>query len=52
MRWTRITRGTTNVFADLGNPDAAEWQTRTRQSLAVNEMLKAPTNWHSLDELK
>ena len=25
---TRITRGTTNVFADLGYPDAAERQTK------------------------
>jgi hypothetical protein len=26
-----ITRGTTNVFADLGYPDAAERQTKTRR---------------------
>ena len=38
---TRITRGTTNVFADLGYPDAAERQTKTRLALAVNELLKA-----------
>ena len=38
---TRITRGTTNVFADLGYPDAAERQTKTGQALAVNELLKA-----------
>jgi predicted XRE-type DNA-binding protein len=36
-----ITRGTTNVFADLGYPDAAERQTKTRLALAVNELLKA-----------
>lgn len=36
-----ITRGTTNVFADLGFPDAAERQTKTRLALAVNELLKA-----------
>jgi predicted XRE-type DNA-binding protein len=38
---TDITRGTTNVFADLGLPDAAERQTKTRLALAVNELLKA-----------
>lgn len=38
---TKITRGTTNVFADLGYPDAAERQTKTRLALAVNELLKA-----------
>ena len=38
---TRITRGTTNVFADLGYADAAERQTKTRLALAVNELLKA-----------
>ncbi len=38
---TRITRGTSNVFADLGYPDAAERQTKTRLALAVNELLKA-----------
>ena len=37
---TRITRGTTNVFADLGYPDAAERQTKTRLALAVNEPLQ------------
>ena len=35
-----ITRGTTNVFADLGYEDAAERQTKTRLALAVNEILK------------
>ena len=38
---TRITRGTTNVFADLGYADAAERQIKTRLALAVNELLKA-----------
>jgi len=38
---TRITRGTSNVFADLGYADAAERQTKTRLALAVNELLKA-----------
>ena len=31
-----ITRGTTNVFADLGYADAAERQIKTRLALAVN----------------
>jgi predicted XRE-type DNA-binding protein len=35
-----ITRGTSNVFADLGYPDAAERQTKTRLAFAVNELLK------------
>lgn len=38
---TRITRGTTNVFADLGYPDAAERQSKTRLALAVNDLLGA-----------
>ncbi len=36
-----ITRGTGNVFTDLGYPDAAERQTKTRLALAVNELLKS-----------
>ena len=35
-----ITRGTSNVFADLGYSDAAERQIKTRLALAVNELLK------------
>jgi predicted XRE-type DNA-binding protein len=38
---SRITRGTTNVFDDLGFPDAVELQTKTRLALAVNELLQA-----------
>ena len=38
---SKITRGTTNVFADLGYPDAGERQTKTRLALAVNELLKS-----------
>ena len=38
---TKITRGTTNVFADLGYADASERQIKTRLALAVNELLKA-----------
>ena len=36
-----ITRGTTNVFADLGLPDATERQTKTRLALAINDLLKS-----------
>ena len=32
---TRITRGTTKVFADLDFPDALELQTKTRLALSV-----------------
>lgn len=43
---SKITRGTTNVFADLGYPDAPERQTKTRLALAVNELLKGrKLNW-------
>jgi len=35
-----ITEGTGNVFADLGLPDAAERQTKTRLAMAVNALLK------------
>lgn len=36
----KITRGSTNVFDDLGYTDAAERQTKTRLALAVNDLLK------------
>jgi predicted XRE-type DNA-binding protein len=34
-----ITRGTGNVFADLGYPDAAERQTKLRLAHAINEVI-------------
>jgi predicted XRE-type DNA-binding protein len=36
---TRITRGTGNVFADLGFPDAAERQAKLRLAYALNQLL-------------
>lgn len=36
-----ITRGTGNVFADLGFPDAEERQTKLRLAYALNEIMKA-----------
>jgi predicted XRE-type DNA-binding protein len=36
-----IARGTGNVFEDLGFPDAADRQTKTRLALAVNDLLTA-----------
>src|SRR3990167_3017119 len=36
-----ITRGSTNVFSDLGYADSTERQTKTRLALAVNELLKS-----------
>ena len=41
MNDLEITCGTTNVFADLGYPDAAERQTKTRLALVINELLKS-----------
>ncbi|MDR1708417.1 MAG: helix-turn-helix domain-containing protein [Candidatus Accumulibacter sp.] len=41
FRKSSVTHGTENVFADLGLPNAAERQTKTRLALAVNELLKA-----------
>ncbi len=38
---SEITLGTGNVFEDLGFPDAAERQTKTRLAMAVNDLLKA-----------
>ena len=35
-----ITRGTGNVFADLGLADAGERQTKTRLALALNRIIK------------
>jgi predicted XRE-type DNA-binding protein len=36
-----VTRGTGNVFADLGFPDAAERQARLRLAQLVNQLLEA-----------
>jgi predicted XRE-type DNA-binding protein len=36
-----ITRGTRNVFADLGFPDAAERQVKLRLAYALNQVLEA-----------
>jgi predicted XRE-type DNA-binding protein len=36
-----ITRGTGNVFADLGFPDAAERQAKLRLAYALNQVLEA-----------
>jgi len=35
-----ITEGTTNVFADLGFPDAGDRQTKTRLAIAVNAIVR------------
>lgn len=35
-----ITRGTTNVFSDLGYPDAAERQAKLRLAYALNQVLE------------
>ena len=40
MTDTSITRGTGNVFADLGLSDAGERQTKTRLALALNRIIK------------
>ena len=36
-----VTRGTVNVFADLGFPDAAERQAKLRLAYALNQVLEA-----------
>jgi predicted XRE-type DNA-binding protein len=38
-RDTSIARGTKNVFADLGYPDAAERQAKLRLAYALNQLL-------------
>ena len=38
-RGESVTRGTGNVFADLGFADAAERQAKLRLAYALNEML-------------
>src|SRR5687767_9427992 len=40
----RITRGTGNVFADLGFPDAAERGAKLRLAYALNQVLDARTH--------
>jgi predicted XRE-type DNA-binding protein len=37
---TAITRGTGNVFADLGFPDAEERQTKLRLAYAINDVIE------------
>ena len=37
----QVTRGTGNVFADLGFPDAAERQAKLRLAYALNQVLDA-----------
>ena len=39
-RREQVTRGTGNVFADLGFPDAAERQARLRLAYALNQVLE------------
>ena len=42
MEWIEpVTRGTENVFADLGFPDAAGRQARLRLAFALNQVLEA-----------
>ena len=36
----KIVRGTTNVFADLGYPDAEERQTKLRLAYAINRIVE------------
>lgn len=40
-RTQRVIRGSGNVFADLGFPDAAERQARLRLAYVLNQELKA-----------
>ena len=35
-----VTHGATNVFADLGLPDAIERQTKTRLTMKLNELIE------------
>lgn len=42
-RRSAVTRGTGNVFADLGFPDAAERQAKLRLAYALNQVLEART---------
>ncbi len=39
-RGDEVVRGTGNVFADFGYPDAAERQTKLRLAYALNELLE------------
>ena len=38
---TTITRGSTNVFEDLGYPDASERQAKLRLAYALNQVIEA-----------
>ena len=39
-----VTRGTGNVFADLGFPDAAERQAKLRLAYALNQVLEGASS--------
>jgi predicted XRE-type DNA-binding protein len=39
QRQERVTHGSTNVFADLGYPDAEERQTQLRLAYAINRII-------------
>jgi predicted XRE-type DNA-binding protein len=39
-RASEVTRGTANVFADLGYPDAEERQTKLRLAYAINQIVE------------
>ena len=41
MAKAKITRGSRNVFADLGFPDAGERQAKTRLAMELNALMKA-----------
>ncbi len=41
MAKAKITRGSRNVFADLGFPDAGERQAKTRLAMELNAAMKA-----------
>jgi predicted XRE-type DNA-binding protein len=40
MQKSPVTKGTTNIFADLGMADAIDRQTKTRLAIEINEIIK------------
>ena len=43
----KVTRGSTNVFADLGYPDAEERQTKLRLAHAINTTIGEKRAWRN-----
>ena len=49
---TPVTKGSGNVFADLGLPDAGEKQTKVRLAVAINEIIETMSQTDAAQRLR